>query len=120
MTQLSKTKFRKFQWYLTYALIAATGIFALYLVFAGFGFIGLKVFTAILAYLICFACLALLYLTNLLLRSKNLWMTTTAVAIIICLTFSLLLNFPCPNKYKLPVIPNETESSVVQVEHSHV
>ncbi len=100
MAQTRNSKIQQMQWYLTYALIAAAGLFALYLVFAGFGITWLKVITAILAILICFACLAFLYMTNSLLRPRNLWMTTAAGATIVCLLFSLVLNFPSPNKYK--------------------
>ena len=56
MAQNTNPKAQQMQWYLTYALIAAAGLFALYLVFAGFGIIWLKVITAILTILICFAC----------------------------------------------------------------
>ena len=100
MAQKANPKAQKMQWYLTYMLIAAVGLFALYLVFAGFGIIWLKVITAILAILISFACLAFLYMTHSLMRPRNLWMTTAAGAIIVCLLFSLILNFPSPNKYK--------------------
>jgi hypothetical protein len=93
-------KYQQLQWYLTYALIAAAGLFALYLVFAGFGIIWLKVITAILAILISAACLVVLYMRKELLRQRSLWMTVAAGAVILCLLFSLILNFPSPNKYK--------------------
>lgn len=96
----AKERYRQMQWYMTYALIADTGIFLLYLVFAGFGVIWLKVITAILAAFISVTCLGFLYLTRELRRPRSLWMTTAAVAILICLFFSLILNFPCPNIYK--------------------
>ena len=111
MAQNTNSKVQKIQWYLTYAVIAAAGLFALYLVFASFGITWLKIITAILAILISFACLAFLYLTNSLLRPRNLWMTTAAGAIIVCLLFSLMLSFPSPNKYK-QVTPHEDPSSV--------
>ena len=100
MAQKRNNKFQQMQWYLTDALIAAVGIFALYMVFAGFGVVWLKVLTAILAILISFGCLVVLYRTRELLRPRSLWMTTAAAAIIVCLLFSLVLNFPSPNKYK--------------------
>lgn len=111
MARKTNSKIQKMQWYLTYALIAAAGLFALYLVFAGFGITWLKIVTAVLSILLCFACLAFLYLTNSLLRPKNLWMTTAAGAIIVCLLFSLMLSFPSPNKYK-QAAPKDATSSV--------
>lgn len=111
MARKSNSKIQQMQWYLTYMLIAAAGLFALYLVFASFGITWLKIVTAILAILVSFACLAFLYLTNSLLRPRNLWMTTAAGAIIVCLLFSLMLNFPSPNKYKKPAT-QDTSSAV--------
>lgn len=110
-----KNSYQQMQWYLTYALIAAAGMFALYLVFAGFGIIWLKVVTAILAILISFACLAYLYLTKELLRPRSLWMTTAAGALIVCLLFSLILNFPSPNKYKQTAPASDGTAAVITV-----
>lgn len=100
MAQLNQMKYRQLQQYLTYGIIAAAVMFVLYLVFAGIGIIWLKVVTAVLAILLSFACLALLYLRKELLRPRSLWITAAAAAIIVCLLFSLVLNFPSPNKYK--------------------
>ena len=100
MARTNQMKYQQLQWYLTFALIAAAGLFALYLVFAGFGIIWLKVITSVLAILLSFGCLAILYMRKELLRQRSLWMTTAAAAIIVCLVFSLVLNFPSPNKYK--------------------
>lgn len=115
MAQPANMKYQQLQWYLTYALIAAAGLFALYLVFAGFGIVWLKVITAILAILISFACLAVLYMRKELLRQRSLWMTTAAAAIILCLLFSLVLNFPSPNKYKHVGTTNSVEASTVVI-----
>lgn len=117
MARKSNSKIQQMQWYLAYTLIAAAGLFALYLVFAGFGITWLKVVTAILAILLSFACLAFLYLTNSLLRPRNLWMTTAAGAIIVCLLFSLMLNFPSPNKYKQAAPQNDISSVYIQSYH---
>ena len=102
MAQMRNMKSQQAQWYLLYALIAAVGMFALYLVFAGFGIVWLKATTAILAILLSFACLAFLYVSKGLFRPRNLWITAAAASIIVCLLFSLMLHFPCPNKYKFP------------------
>ena len=110
MARKSNSKVQQMQMYLTYALIAAASLFVLYLVAAGIGITWLKVITAILAILLSFACLAFLYLTNSLLRPRNLWITTAAGAIIVCLLFSLMLSFPSPNKYKTSV-PEDAPSA---------
>ena len=95
------TRYKQMEQYMTFALIADAGIFILYLIFAGFGIIWLKVITAILCLLISGACLALLYMTKELLRQRSLWMSVAAAAVAVCVLFSLILNFPSPNKYKL-------------------
>lgn len=115
MAQLNQMKYRQLQQYLTYGIIAAAVIFVLYLVFAGIGIIWLKVVTAVLAILISFACLALLYLRKELLRPRSLWITTAAAAIIVCLLFSLVLNFPSPNKYKQTSPDTSNTTAVVSV-----
>lgn len=115
MKQLNQIKYQQLQQFLTYGIIAAAVLFVLYLVFAGLGIIWAKVVTAVLAILISFACLALLYLRKELLRQRSLWMTTAAAAIIVCLLFSLILNFPSPNKYKDVGKTNGVEVSAVTV-----
>ena len=117
MAQMRNLKSQQAQWYLLYALIAAIGMFALYLVFAGFGIVWLKATTAILAILLSFACLAFLYMSKGLFRPRNLWITATAASIIVCLLFSLMLRFPSPNKYKLA---EPASSSVVITEQNHI
>ena len=114
MAQSRKRNFQQMQWYLTYALIAAVGMFALYLVFAGLGIIWLKAVTAVLAILISAACLAWLFLSKELLRPRSLWMTTAACAIIVCLLVSLVLRFPSPNKYK-QTAPADTKAAAVKI-----
>lgn len=111
MKQLNQIKYQQLQQFLTYGIIAAAVLFVLYLVFAGLGIIWAKVVTAVLAILISFACLALLYMRKELLRQRSFWITTAAVAIIVCLLFSLILNFPSPNKYKDVGDTSGTEAS---------
>jgi len=93
-------RYQQMQWYMTYTLIADTGLFLLYLVFAGFGVIWLKAITAVLTGLISIASLGFLYITQELRKPRSLWMTAAAAAILLCLLFSLILNYPCPNIYK--------------------
>lgn len=87
-------RFRQTEKMITAVLIAATVLFIIYLIAAGCGVLWLKTVTAIITILVCGLCLAYLYLTKLLLRPKTLWMTTAAGALLICLLFSLILNFP--------------------------
>ncbi len=95
-------RYEQMQWYMTYALVADLALFILYLIFAGFGIIWLKAITAILAIILSGACLGFLYLTKELLKRRSLWMSTAAAAIIVCILFSLILNFPRPNTYHIP------------------
>ena len=106
-----RNRYKQLQWLMAYALTADFGIFLLYLVFAGFGVIWLKVITAILVIVLSLACLALLYMSRELLRPRSLWMSMSAAAILLCLLVSLLLNYPSPNKYAQPNT-NQASSSV--------
>ncbi len=85
--------------YMTYALLADTVLFVLYLVFAGLGITWLKVTLSIIAILLSLLILTYLYLTKELLRRRSLWMSVAAAAITVCILFSLILNFPSP-KYE--------------------
>ncbi len=87
-------RFKQMERVMTAVLIAATVLFIIYLIAAGNGIIWLKVLMAIITILVCGLCLTYLYMTKLLLRPKTMWMTTAAGAILICLLFSLILNFP--------------------------
>ena len=93
MTNEAK-RFKQMERVMTAVLIAAAVLFIIYLIAAGNGIIWLKVLMAIITILVCGLCLAYLYMTKLLLRPKTMWMTTAAGAILICLLFSLILNFP--------------------------
>ena len=86
--------------YMTVALCMDAILFFFYLIAAGNGIIWLKVILTLLCLGISGLLLWFLYATRELLRQRSLWITTGAAAITICLLFSLLLNFPSPNKYK--------------------
>lgn len=94
-------RYQQMEKYITYGLIADAVLFILYLIFAGFGIIWMKVILAVLAFLLSAAILGYLYLTKELLRPRSLWMSVAAASVIVCLLFSLILNFPSPS-YKLP------------------
>lgn len=93
MTNEAK-RFKQMETMMTAVLIAAAVFFIIYLIAAGSGVIWLKVLMAIITILVCSLCLAYLYMTKLLLRPRTLWMTLAAGSLIICLLFSLILNFP--------------------------
>lgn len=95
--QNSNDRYKVMERYMTYVLIADLILFIIYLFASGFAVIWLKVITAIVTILISGLCLAFLYLTKELLRQRSLWMSLSAAAILVCLLFSLILNFPCPN-----------------------
>lgn len=87
-------RFKQTEKMITAVLITATVLFIIYLIAAGCGVIWLKVITAIITILLCGLCLVYLKWTKLLLRPRTIWMTTASAALIICLLFSLALNFP--------------------------
>lgn len=93
-----QNRYKDLETKLTAALIVDAVIFILYLLFAGLGIIWLKVVTAILTILISGLCLVLLYFSGELLRQRSLWMTVGFGAVVICLLFSLILNYPSPKK----------------------
>ena len=86
--------YKKMDQFMTNALIADGVLFLLYLIFAICGVIWLKVILALCVILISGGSLALLYINKELLHRRSLWMTVAACSAIICLLFSLILNFP--------------------------
>lgn len=93
-------RYKVMERYMTYALCLDAVLFILYMIVAGNGIIWLKVILTLLCFTLSGALLWFLYATKELLRQRSLWITAGAAAIAICLLFSLLLNFPSPNKYK--------------------
>jgi len=104
-------RYKVMERYMTVALCADAVLFFFYLIAAGNGVIWLKVILTLLCLALSGLILWLLYATKELLRQRSLWITTGAAAIAVCLLFSLLLNFPSPNKYK----PKEEKSACVIV-----
>ena len=96
----ARRRYRQMEQYMTYALLADLLLFILFLIVAGNGILWLKVILAILTIALSSLCIAYLYLTKELLRQRSLWMSVSAAAILLCLLFSLLLNYPSPHKYK--------------------
>ena len=95
-------RYKEMERYMTYTLCLDAVLFVLYMIVAGNGIIWLKVILTLLCLALSGALLWFLYATKELLRQRSLWITVGAGAIAVCLLFSLLLNFPSPNKYKQP------------------
>ena len=96
-----KLRYKKMELIITVALGLAAVLFLVYLIAAGVGATALKITCAVISILVNLAVLYYLYITKELLRRRSLWMTLGADCIIICILFSLILNFPCP-PYILP------------------
>lgn len=107
-------RYKVMERYMTYALCLDAVLFVLYMIVAGNGIIWLKVILTLACLAISGALLWFLYATKELLRQRSLWITAGAAAIAICLLFSLLLNFPSPNKYKQDKV-NSAYSTVERI-----
>lgn len=105
-----QNKYKRFERFLTVALCTDVIVFILYMIFAGLGVTWLKVILTLVCFALSWYILWLLYNARELLRSRSLWITTGAAAIVFCLFMSLVLNFPSPNKYK----PSEKDISTNQ------
>lgn len=92
-----RNRYQQMEQYMLGALLAALFMFIIYLFAAGTGTIWLQVISAILAIGISGACLYFLYISKELLRPRSLWMSVGAAAIIVCILFSIILQFPSPN-----------------------
>ncbi len=106
-------RYKEMEHYMTYALIADTLLFLLFMIFAGFGVVWLKIILAICAILLSGLCLAFLYITKELLHQRSFWMSVGAAAILVCVLFSLILNFPSPNPYKKMNTAKNSSATVI-------
>ena len=97
------SRFKKMEFYITIALCADAAIFLAYLIFAGIGLTALKIISAIMCIAISGVALYQLFVSHELLRRRSIWMSLSAACIIICILFSLILNFPSP-PYTIPQI----------------
>ena len=95
-----KNRYKQMEGILSIAIIADAILFLGFLICAGCGVTWAKVFLAILCVLLSAGTLAVLYMTKELLRGRSIWMTLAAGAVLVCLLFSLLLNYPSPNPRK--------------------
>ena len=98
-----RNRYYQLQQTVTLALLGALVLFIFYWIAAGNEIVWLKVILSILIFAICAACLGYLFITQELLRPRSLWMTLGAAAIAVCLLFSLIFHFPCPNPRMFPM-----------------
>jgi len=96
----NKTRYKTMELILLIALLVDLALFITFLVGAGNGILWMKILFSILTIAVSVLCLFVLHKTGELLRQRSLWMTTAAAAILICLLFSLILNFPSPSPYQ--------------------
>ena len=96
-----QNRYREMERYMTYALIGDGLLFIFYLLSAGAGIIWLKVILTILALALSGVCLTWLYISKELLKPRSMWMSAAALAVIVCILVSLLLNYPSP----MPILP---------------
>lgn len=88
----NNNRYKEMERYMTYALLADLLFFILYLCCAGI--IWLKVIFSILVIVLSGSSLFYLYVTKELLKQRSLWMSAAAASMLVCLLFSLLVNFP--------------------------
>ena len=89
-------RYKNMERFMIYGLFADALLFILYMIFAGCGIIWLKVICTLLTLLLSAAILVFMYFSQELTKRRSLWISTGAAAIIVCLLFSLILNFPSP------------------------
>lgn len=90
------TRYKRMEAAITAALCLDTIIFVVFLCFAGIGQVTLKIIAALLCGIISVSVLYYLFISRELLRKRSLWMTLSAVCILLCMFVSLILNFPSP------------------------
>lgn len=93
-----RSRYRELEFNMTRILLIDTAVFLLYLLFAGFGVIPMKIITAIVAILGSLLCLGFLYLCNEFKRRRSHWMILGFAAIAFCTIVSLITNMPSPAK----------------------
>ena len=106
------------------AVIAVASVFfIIFLIASGSNTVWLKILALTVCVLICGLSLTYLYLSRELLRPRSLWMSLSLISILVCILFSLMLNFPSPNplaqlKETTPVSENAEIDTSTEVETS--
>ncbi len=93
-----RSRYRELEFNMTRILLIDTAVFLLYLLFAGFGVIPMKIITAIVAIIGSLLCLGFLYLCKEFKRRRSHWMILGFAAIAFCTLVSLITNMPSPAK----------------------
>ena len=91
-----RNRYRELESLMTRVILGDAAIFILYLIFAWREVVALKVITAIITIFGSLRCVGWLYLTGEFSRRRSLWMVTAFICIVICVVFSLLLDYPAP------------------------
>lgn len=91
-----RKRYKEIEKLMTTALLADAAVFVLYLIFAGFGVVAMKVITAIIAIVGSGLCLGFLYMCGELQKRRSRWLVVGFACIIICLMVSLIVKFPAP------------------------
>ena len=91
-----RRRYKDIERFLTTVLLADTAVFVLYLFFAGMGLTVLKIITTVLCVVASIGCLALLHMTGETKKARSRWLVVGFGSIVICLLFSLVLNYPAP------------------------
>jgi hypothetical protein len=78
-------------------IIVAIIFFIVFLIASGSNIVWLKILSLTVCILICGLSLAYLYLSRELMRPRSLWMSLSFISTLVCILFSLMLNFPSPN-----------------------
>ena len=91
-----RRSYKKDEKLLTQILIADAAVFVLYMIFAACGWIALKVIAAIAIIVASGLCLAFLYMTGEIRRTRSRWLVLGFGCTLICLLVSLIFNYPAP------------------------
>ena len=95
-----RSRYQQMELYMAGALTVDLILFIGYMLAAGAGIIWLQVIMAILTIGLSVLCLWFLYVSRELFAPRSLWMGVAAAAILVCLLFSIILNFPSPDPYQ--------------------
>lgn len=87
-------RYKEMEQLLTVGLIADTIIFILYLIVSNAGIIWLKMVLTLVCIALAAGGLALLYMTQELLKRRSLWLSCGFFSVLACILVSLILAYP--------------------------
>ena len=90
----NRNRYKQFELKMTLLIILNALLLLSFLVVAALGITWLKIVLAVLCGLLAATELGFLYLNQEIGKPRSLWMTVSAVCILICMTVSLVLNYP--------------------------